>query len=905
MALKDTVPAGHNAGATRMPPIRTTCPYCGVGCGVLVSRDGEGYSVRGDPEHPANLGRLCSKGTALGETLSLDDRLLQPEIDGRRVAWEEALDSVARRFKQVIAEHGPDAVAFYVSGQLLSEDYYVANKLMKGFIGSGNIDTNSRLCMSSAVAGHKRAFGSDTVPGCYEDLELADLVTLVGSNTAWAHPVLFQRIVAAKKARPEMRVVVIDPRRTATCEILQPRADLHLAIKPGMDAWLFNGLLNHLRREDGIDWSYLENHVDGFGAALEEVSGLNIPKVAAQCGLAEADVAEFYRLFTHTAKSVTLFSQGINQSSSGVDKVNSILNVHLASGRVGLPGASPFSLTGQPNAMGGREVGGLANQLAAHMEFSPECIDRVGRFWGAPDIAQRPGLKAVELFDGVREGRIKALWIMATNPAVSMPEADRVVAALKNCEFVVVSDNTRHSETARLAHVLLPAAAWGEKDGTVTNSERRISRQRAFLAPPGEARPDWWIVTEVARRMGHADAFAYAGPADIFREHAALSAFQNEGRRDFNLAGLTGLDAAGYDALTPVQWPVNADGTGTPRLFGQGRYFTASGRARMLARPPRGPATPVDASQPFIFNTGRIRDQWHSMSRTGKTARLLAHIAEPYVEMHPADVRRAEVRPGAIARIRNGRGEMLARVVESPEQRPGSVFAPIHWNGETSAKARVDALVYAVTDAISGQPEFKHAPVAVEPYAATWYGFVMARAPVACIASGDWKNGYWTQVRAKACWRHELAGIAGGCEGSGSWQAQLHEDFGQAGDWIEMKDCGANRYRAAVIRAGRVEMVCFFDRDFAALPPRHWLEALFEKDRLSDAERSALLLGRPSQSVPDAGRIVCACFGVGENDLSQAIAQGVNSVEALGIRLKAGSNCGSCIPELKKLLTLP
>jgi len=476
---------------------------------------------------------------------------------------------------------------------------------------------------------------------------------------------------------------------------------------------------------------------------------------------------------------------------------------------------------------------------------------------------------------------------------VSLPEADRVVAALKSCEFVVVSDNTRHTDTARLAHVLLPAAAWGEKDGTVTNSERRISRQRPFLAPPGEARPDWWIVNEVARRMGYADAFGFAGPADVFREHAALSMFENDGRRDFSLAGLTNLDAVDYDALTPVQWPVDASGKGTPRLFGQGRYFTANGKARMLARPPRGPATPVDTSQPFIFNTGRIRDQWHTMSRTGKTARLLAHIAEPYVEMHPADVRRAEVRPGALARIRNGRGEMLARVVESPEQRPGSVFAPIHWNGETSAKARVDALVYAVTDEISGQPEFKHAPVAVEPYAATWYGFVLARTPVNCIDSG-----YWTRVRAKACWRHELAGAEEGC----GWQERLHEAFSQPGDWIEMKDCGVNRYRAALISAGRVEMVCFFDRDFAALPPRHWLEALFEKDSLSDDERSALLLGHPSRAVPDAGRIVCACFGVGENDLKQAIVQGANSVEALGIKLKAGSNCGSCIPELKTLL---
>ena len=930
----------------------TTCPYCGVGCGVLVRRDdtpsdsplsqrGDGgdsprFSVRGDPDHPANLGRLCSKGAALAETLGLDDRLLHPEIDGRQTTWDEALDAVADRFAAVIREHGPDAVAFYVSGQLLTEDYYVANKLMKGYIGSGNIDTNSRLCMSSAVVGHKRAFGMDTVPGCYEDLEIADLVVLVGANTAWAHPVVFQRLVAAKQARPEMMVVVIDPRRTATCEILQAPTDLHLAIKPGSDAWLFNGLLNHLRREGdnsgGIDWSYLENHVEGFGTALEEVGGLTLPKVAAACGLAEADVAQFFRLFTRTPRTVTLFSQGINQSTSGVDKVNAILNVHLATGRVGLPGASPFSITGQPNAMGGREVGGLANQLAAHMDVVPECIERVGRFWQAaakggavpsaggcdpaanagdagmacpqpappshppatPNMTHRPGLKAVELFEAVHSGQVKAVWIMATNPAVSLPEADRVIAALKKCEFVVVSDVTRHTDTAALAHVLLPAAAWGEKDGTVTNSERRISRQRAFLPLPGEARPDWWIINQVAHRLGHGPAFAFDGPADIFREHAALSAFENDGRRDFDLGALALLDAAGYADMAPVQWPVPVDRPqGTQRLFFQGRYFTANGKARMIARAPRGPAHPISAAQPFIFNTGRVRDQWHTMTRTGKAARLLAHIAEPYIEMHPADVRRAEVRPGALARVRSGRGEMLARVVESVDQRPGSVFAPIHWNAQFSAKARVDALVYAATDEISGQPEFKHAPVAVEPYPATWHGFVLARRPMA------WNDaGYWTKVRAAACWRFELAGM------DGQWDCseRLHAEFGPEGDWIEMKDRAVNRYRAALVRGGRVEMVCFFDRDHAALPPRHWLEALFGKESLGKDERAALLMGRPTQAAPDTGPIVCACFGIGENTLRKAIAQGAANVEDLGIRLKAGTNCGSCIPELRKLL---
>ncbi len=909
-----------------MNPIRTTCPYCGVGCGVLVSRAGDGWNVRGDPDHPANFGRLCSKGAALGETLDLDERLLHPEIAGMRATWDAALDTVAERFAAVIAEHGHDAVAFYVSGQLLTEDYYVANKLMKGFIGSGNIDTNSRLCMSSAVAGHKRAFGTDTVPGCYEDLEIADLLVLVGSNAAWTHPVAYQRIVAAKKARPDMRIVAIDPRRTATCDI----ADLHLALKPGSDAWLFKGLLNHLKREDALDWAYIEAHVAGFGAALPAVSGYSIPGVAASCGLDEADVAEFYRLFAATAKTVTVFSQGINQSSSGVDKVNAILNVHLACGRIGLPGATPFSITGQPNAMGGREVGGLANQLAAHMEFTPEGLDRVGRFWNAPNLARQPGLKAVDLFQAVAAGKIKALWIMATNPAVSLPEADRVVEALRACPFVVVSDVVANTDTSVHAHVKLPAAAWGEKDGTVTNSERRISRQRPFLDLPGEARPDWWIVNEVAKRMGYSAGFGHAGPAEIFAEHAALSAFENGGTRDFDLGGLLAppfekggrggdlatvppaqsseksppahllqrgecFSLAAYDTLAPFQWPVTSSG-GTARMFSDGRYFTPDGRARMLPVMPRPPLHAPDARHPFTLNSGRIRDQWHTMTRTGKTARLLAHIDEPYLEIHPHDAHRLGLKDGALARLANDNGEMLARVRESREQQVGSVFAPIHWSGRYSGRGRVGALVSAVTDPLSGQPEFKQTPVAVAAYPAAWHGFVLAREELA--SAGAAEGGYWAKVRGKSCWRHELAGD----EPPAEYIEKLRTRLDRPGDWIAMQDGAASRHRGALIRDGRLLAVYFLEREADRLPPRHWLESLFERDALSDAERHALLLGRPPQDAPDCGRIVCACFGVGEQTLAEAIAAGAASVEALGIKLSAGTNCGSCIPELKRLL---
>jgi len=872
-------------------PIRTTCPYCGVGCGVLVFRDGDAFTVRGDPEHPANFGRLCSKGAALGDTLSLDDRLLYPEINGEQASWDTALDSVAQRFQQVIAEHGPDAVAFYVSGQLLTEDYYVANKLMKGYIGSGNIDTNSRLCMSSAVAGHKRAFGSDTVPGCYEDIELADLVVLVGSNMAWTHPVIFQRLVAAKKARPEMQVVLIDPRRTATAEILQPGADLHLSIKPGADAWLFNGLLNHLKREDALDWSYLEAHVEGFGPTLQAVSGLSIPTVATQCGLAESDVAMFYRLFTQTPKTVTVFSQGINQSSSGVDKVNSVINVHLATGRIGKPGSTPFSITGQPNAMGGREVGGLANQLAAHMDFTPDAIDRVGRFWQAPNMAQQPGLKAVDLFEAVHDGRIKALWIMATNPAVSLPNANRVNEALRRCPFVVVSDVVSRTDTSIHAHVKLPAAAWGEKDGTVTNSERRISRQRAFMPAPGEVRPDWWIVDAVARRMGYQQGFGYVGPAQIFSEHAALSGFENAGTRDFDISGL--LPPESYDTLQPRQWPITAQ-SDTSRLYTDGHFFTPSGKARMLPITPRAPVHGISEETPFSLNTGRIRDQWHTMTRTGKAAKLLAHLDQPFVEIHPQDARRAGVKAGALARISNANGDMLARVMESREQQIGSVFAPIHWNDQFTGQGRVGALIHAVTDPISGQPEFKQTPVTVAAYAAGWHGFVMTRETLDFTTVA----GYWSKVRAKTCWRHEIAGLAIAADAP----LQMRQMIGLAGDWIEMKDAGATRYRGALIQDGRLLAVYFLEREADRLPPRHWLESLFDRETLNDAERRALLLGRPGPGMADNGRIICACFGVGEKSLTKAMAEGATSVEALGIQLKAGTNCGSCIPELKHLL---
>jgi assimilatory nitrate reductase catalytic subunit len=494
---------------------RSTCAYCGVGCGVLLTPDGHGgLDVKGDPDHPANRGRLCSKGAALGETVGLDERLLAPRHHGREIGWDAALQTVADRFANTIARHGPDSVAFYVSGQLLTEDYYVANKLMKGFIGSANIDTNSRLCMASTVAGHRRAFGTDTVPGTYEDLDEADLVVLVGSNLAWCHPVLYQRVLAARAARGT-RIVVIDPRRTASCE----QADMHLALAPGSDVALFNSLLVALREGGALDEGFLR-HVEGFDDTLEAA----LADDPAKTGLSAEEIDAFCRMWMGTERVVTVFSQGVNQSAQGSDKVNAILNCHLATGRIGRPGMGPFSVTGQPNAMGGREVGGLANTLACHLELEdPAHRAAVQAFWESGPLPQAPGLKAVEMFRAVGRGDIRALWIIHTNPAVSMPDADAVKAAIAGCDFVAVSDVTGATDTARLADMLLPATAWAEKDGTVTNSDRTISRQRAVLPAPGAARPDWAILAEVGRRMGFHAAFDYAGPAEIFREYAALS----------------------------------------------------------------------------------------------------------------------------------------------------------------------------------------------------------------------------------------------------------------------------------------------------------------------------------------------------------------------------------------------
>jgi assimilatory nitrate reductase catalytic subunit len=899
-------------GEARM--VRTTCPYCGVGCGVLaeIAADGK-LSVRGDPKHRANFGRLCSKGAALAETIGLEGRLLYPEIGGRCASWDEALDLVADKFSTAIAEHGPDSVAFYVSGQLLTEDYYVANKLMKGFIGSANIDTNSRLCMASSVAGYRRAFGADIVPVSYHDLELADLVVLVGSNLAWCHPVLYQRIVAAKERRPDMKVVVIDPRRTMTSDI----ADLHLAIRPDGDVSLFAGLLAWLDEHDALDRDYVDLNTTGFGEALAAVKARSPADIATDTGLCETELARFYGLFACTDKTVTVFSQGVNQSESGTDKVNAIINCHLATGRIGRPGAGPFSVTGQPNAMGGREVGGLANMLAAHMEIGNGAHrERVRRFWNAPTIAARPGLKAVDMFRAVADGRIKALWIMATNPVDSMPDADRVRSAIAACPFVVVSDISAETDTIRHANVKLPAAGWGEKDGTVTNSERRISRQRPFLDAPGEARPDWWIICELAKRMGFGAAFAYESPAAIFAEHAALSGFENGGERGFDIGAYAGIDQAGYDRLEPFQWPVRADqievrrSPGTPfsaaahrcemsgrteggasRFFADDRFFTADHKARFIAVQPK-PRREIDGGFPLILNTGRVRDHWHTMTRTGKSPRLSQHLAEPFVELNPEDAARLGIGDADIVRLASRHGEVLARALLTERQRRGSAFVPMHWTDEFSARARVGALVAPVTDPIAGQPASKTMPVRAERFAARMFGFAVLRAKPSLIDAD-----YWSLARCYGGWRLELAWAVEHEDWSACARSILGND--PTAELLAYHDAANGRHRFVSITRGRLAGALYLAREPVAFS-RNWLV-----EQLADGlakSRLDLLAGRPGKGRADHGAIVCSCFGVGASQVAAAARDGCATVEAIGAALQAGTNCGSCRAEINAII---
>jgi nitrite reductase (NADH) large subunit len=691
---------------------RTICGFCGVGCGMLATTEGGRIvGVRGDPDHPANRGQLCTKGLALHETLAPPGRLLFPH--GRdtkraprvRLAWDAALERLAGALRAALDARGPDSVGLYLSGQLLTEDYYALNKLAKGFLGTNHVDSNSRLCMSSAVSAYQRAFGVDGPPTCYTDLEHADLFFVAGANMAYCHPVLFRRLEAARGARrPAPALVVLDPRRSATAAV----ADLHVALRPGSDAVFLLGLLGELARRGALDGAYVAAHTEGFAALERELPAFGPERVERECGVPRAVLERVARLWAGSRAVLSLFAMGVNQSAHGTDTAGALINLHLATGQIGRPGAGPFSLTGQPNAMGGREVGALATLLGGHRDLGSERDRReLAALWGGGPIAAAPGRSAVELFEHAADGGLEVLWIVATNPAVTLPARRMVERALERTPLVVVQDLVADTDTARFADLLLPAAGWGEKSGTMTNSERGIARVNALVPAPGEALPDWQIAARVARRLGFGHAFGWRDDTEVWREHALTTA-----GRDCDASGVDAARLAGG----PLAWPCPDPGhPGTERLYVDGRFPTPSGRARFVVPRALGVAEPTTADMPLALLTGRLRDQWHTMTRTGEVPRLLAHAPRPELELAPADAARLGIASGERVRVSSARGEfeMHARCDHSlPE---GVAFAPMHWSAGGSA---VNAAVAPQLDPISKQPELKHVPVRVERLAA-------------------------------------------------------------------------------------------------------------------------------------------------------------------------------------------
>ncbi|MEX0624279.1 MAG: nitrate reductase [Saccharospirillum sp.] len=867
--------------------LHTTCAYCGVGCGVEIPRAGDrDIQVSGLANHPANLGRLCVKGTHLGEVLPLQQRLLRPQLAGKTVSWDTALDFISQKIDRARTDFGSDSLGFYLSGQLLTEDYYVANKLAKGFLGTANLDTNSRLCMSSAVAAYQQSLGEDAVPGCYEDLEQADLVILVGSNLAWAHPVLFQRLQAARKTRPQMRLVVIDPRATDTSRA----ADLHLPLKPGTDGRLFNGALAWLADQNALDAEFIKQHTEQFDetlAAARQHAGSNWAALADDCDLSLADLLQFFDWLKDTPRTVTAWSMGINQSRSGVAKSQAIINLHLATGRIGKVGATPFSITGQPNAMGGREVGGLANQLASHRGFTQADCDAVARFWEAPNMARTPGLKAVDLFKAAARGEIKVLWIMATNPLASLPDANRVREALARVETVIVSDVVTDNDTLAYADLVLPALAWGEKDGTVTNSERCLSRQRGFLLPPGEARPDWWALTQVGQRLGFRAAFDYDSAADIFVEHAALSAFEPAPNRQFNLQPLKNLTAREYDNLAPMQWPFEADGCPRARLFSDGCFATPNGRARFI---PVAPAEPDAAAGQLRLNTGRLRDQWHTMTRTGLVNRLGQHRPDFCITLHPADAAERGLTAGQPVRISNALGHFVALLAIDTGQRRGDAFAPMHWNATFAAEGGVTRVIPAIVDPQSGQPEAKHALIDVEPLPVRCSGiYIGEHLPEPLAQSAIWfkrslgQQWLWSLFYAEQKVT-ELASL---------WQSIAPENS------VTLSDSGHHWFHQASLPGQSPGFWLALGDQYRPEVDTDWL---IEHWQVSDVALDDWLAGKPGKADP-RGNLICTCYSVYDRDIQGYLEQHPGARLAdVQHELKCSTQCGSCLEEVTGLV---
>ena len=891
---------------------RSTCCYCGVGCGVIIESDGKQVAgVRGDPDHPANFGRLCTKGSALHLSMREPARLLHPELRAeraaplRRAGWDEALEHAGARFADCIRQHGPDSVAFYISGQLLTEDYYVFNKLAKGLIGTNNVDTNSRLCMSSAVAGYKLSLGADAPPCSYEDIDHADVVLIAGSNAAFAHPILHRRLEDARAKRPGLKTIVVDPRRTTTARA----ADLHLAIRPGTDIALFNAMLHVMRREGLLDRGYIDAHTDGF-AALDTLLAAYTPAHAARiCDIGAEQIVQAARWFGGARAALSLYCQGLNQSASGTHKNSALINLHLATGQIGRPGAGPFSLTGQPNAMGGREVGGMANLLSAHRDLAnPRHRAEVARLWGVPSVPEKPGKTAVEMFDAIASGEIKMVWIACTNPAQSLPDAMAARRALERAEFVVVQENFRDTDTCAYADLLLPATGWAEKEGTVTNSERRISRVRAAVPAPGETRHDWEIAAEFARRLaarlGNNDGarlFPYRAAEEVFDEHRATTA-----GRDLDI---TGLSYAMLERDGPQQWPFPAGaGAGKARLYADGVYPTPSGRARFVAADYVAPAEEPDAVHPLRLNTGRLRDQWHGMTRTGLVPRLFSHSPEPEAAMHPDDMKARGLADGALARISTRRGAVVMKARASEDMRRGDVFIPMHWGSRFTAGAGTNTLTLPAIDPHSKQPELKHAAAQVERYAGAWRSLMWRSVADADAAAR-------LQLAVAPLLRHFEFGALALAEGmkpavcvelaaaaapDAGVLAELDGLFGLAGDdALHYHDAARGAERRARID-GAILAAARLTGEFAGAEILR--RAILERSDATALRRQLLAPSiEPAGPAPRRGPTVCSCMNVGEDEIRAGIAAG-QTLAQLQSSLKCGTQCGSCMQEIKQLL---
>lgn len=915
-----------------MTEIKSTCCYCGVGCGVLIATDGAQITgVRGDPEHPANAGKLCSKGSTLHlsaqPVIQQQVRALYPEIRTQknlprvRSDWDSTLNLMAEKFAATIREHGPDSVGFYISGQLLTEDYYVFNKLAKGLIGTNNIDSNSRLCMSSAVAGYKQTLGADAPPCSYEDIDHAEVIFIAGSNTAFAHPVLYRRIEEARKNNPQLKVIVADPRRTDTAR----DADLHLAILPGTDVALFNGMLHLCLWEELIDTAFIAAHTEGFAELRQTVRDYTPAMVAQTCGIKEADLLQAARWFGGSAASLSLYCQGLNQSSSGTAKNAALINLHLATRQIGKPGAGPFSLTGQPNAMGGREVGGMANLMSAHRELS-NAADRadIAQYWGVDEVPATPGKTAVELFEAVRAGQIRLLWIVCTNPAQSMPEQNLIREALQKADMVIVQEAYTTTATVPYADVLLPATSWSEKSGTVTNSERRISRVNAALAAPAETKHDWQIATLFAQKLAllldkSKPDFAYETPQQIWNEHR-----DSTRGRDLDI---TGLSYALLEEKGPQQWPYpQGASAGKARLYEDHIFATPNGRARFVNTVYQVTADKVDPRHPFALTTGRLRDQWHGMSRTGTVPQLFAHAAEPVINMHPQDMQRRFLKNGDLVHVSNRRGTQIFAVSESDDLRAGQTFIAMHW-GEEFISGRghgqhvaygVNALMSPATDSVSRQPELKHAAVKIIKAELPWRFVVfgwMEQAQV--FALQQVLRPYLRQFAYASCvpFGRERSGLLFRAADDVAPTAELVQEieklFGIAGAAVLRYDDqrrGTGRHIA--IRDGQLQAVALTG-DVSA---ESWLKPyLMEQEPVAKLGRLLLMPGANTpQGFQAKGKVICTCLNVAESQIEDALngeliqndATPTDVLAGLQSRLRCGTSCGSCVPEIRRMIAL-